>query len=45
MFEGKKMERDSSEWGKGERFVCPQASRDPYTTYFSVAAPEEETRT
>lgn len=39
------MERGCSEWGKGERFVCPQTSRGLYFICFSVAAPEEETRT
>lgn len=38
------MERDSPEGGKGEGFMCPQSNRDLYTVYYSVTAPEKETR-
>lgn len=43
-FEVKEMERDSPEGGKGEGFMCPQSNRDLYTVYYSVTAPEKETR-
>lgn len=41
--EDKDMERDSPEWGKEERFGCPQTSKDLYSIYCSVAVPQEET--